>query len=135
MLSGKTSKLKSFRGDGAYDDFKFREQLGSEIEQIIRPPKDAVIRKGTKKKPLPGYLRVRNEAMSFIKENGSKAWKEKTGYPQRILNEVAMFRYKTIFGAEVSARKTKNQKTEVNLKCVVLNKYRKIGMPISCKAA
>jgi hypothetical protein len=37
MLQGKTDKLSSLRGDGAYDDFSFREILGSEVKQIIPP--------------------------------------------------------------------------------------------------
>jgi hypothetical protein len=52
MIEGKTKQIKSFRGDGAYDDFSLREKLGTDIEQIIPPPKDAVIHHGTKKKTI-----------------------------------------------------------------------------------
>ncbi len=52
MLQGKTAQLSSFRGDGAYDDFAFRELLSTGIQQIIPPPKDAVVHPGTKKKPV-----------------------------------------------------------------------------------
>jgi Transposase DDE domain len=51
MLRGKIDRLRSFRGDGAYDDFHFREALGKEVKQIIPPPIDAVVHdlsKGTK---------------------------------------------------------------------------------------
>ena len=60
MIEGKIEKIKSFRGDGAYDDFSLREKLGVSIEQIIPPPKDAVIHYGTKKKPLPDCIFLRN---------------------------------------------------------------------------
>lgn len=135
MLKGKIDSISSFRGDGAYDDFKLRKILGNRIRQIIPPPKDAVVHTGTKKKPLPDYLKQRNEAVEYINSKNSKAWKEKEGYHQRSLNEVAMFRYKTAFTGQMSARKMENQKTEAQLKCKVLNLFRQQGMPVACKAA
>lgn len=135
LVKGKTGQLKSFRGDGAYDDFKVREALGEEEVQIIPPPKDAVIHKGSAGRALAGYLSQRNEAVGMIAEKGSKAWKEHSGYHKRSLNEVAIYRYKTIFGGSLSARKTDNEETEVKLKCVLLNRYRELGMPISYKVA
>ncbi|MBF9252252.1 IS5 family transposase [Pontibacter sp. 172403-2] len=135
MLKGKTEHISSFRGDGAYDDFKLRKVLGSGIKQIIPPPKDAVVRKGSKKKPVPDYLKQRNEAVAYINRQDSKAWKIKEGYHQRSLNEVAMFRYKTAFTGQMSARNIENQRTEVQLKCKVLNIFRQQGMPLAYKAA
>lgn len=133
MLKGKTDKVSSFRGDGAYDDFKLREALGSRVKHIVPPPKDAVIRKATSKKPVPEYLSQRNEAVEYINRQGSKSWKQKEGYHQRSLNEVAIFRYKTSFSARMNARKMENQQTEVALKCKILNSYRQQGMPLSYK--
>lgn len=135
MLKGKTNRLKSFSGDGAYDDGDFREVLGPDVQHIIPPPKNAVIKKATKKKPVPEHLGQRNQAVLFINEHGSKEWKIQNGYHKRSLNEVAMFRYKTIFGAEMNARKIDNQYAEAKLKCAILNKYTLMGMPVSYKAA
>jgi hypothetical protein len=45
MLDGKTGSIARSHGDGAYNKFGFREVLGSGIEQIIPPPKNAVIQK------------------------------------------------------------------------------------------
>jgi hypothetical protein len=133
LLKGKVDKLKSVRGDGAYDDFKFREVLGQQIKQIIPPPRDAVVHKGTKKKPLPAYLQQRNQAVEFIGDHDRKEWKIKEGYHQRSLNEVAMFRYKTSFSENMSARNIESQKREVALKCKILNRYRQQGMPLAYK--
>lgn len=135
MLKGKREKINSFRGDGAYDDFSFRETLGSGVKQIIPPPKDAVVHAGTKKKPLKACLIQRNEAVEFIQTHDRKTWKIKEGYHERSLNEVVMFRYKTTFTASMSARKMDNQKTEVLLKCKILNLFNKQGMPLAYKAA
>ena len=103
------------------------------LKQIIPPPKDAVLQKGSKKKPLKTYLQQRDQAVEFIDSHDRKEWKIKAGYHQRSLNEVAMFRYKTTFTANMSARKIENQNTEVHLKCKILNVYRKWGMPLAYK--
>ena len=129
MIKGKTDKVKSFKGDGAYDKFGFREVLGTDIIQVIPPPKNAVIQKNKKNKPLPDYLRQRNEVVDYINKHGDDSWKQQSGYHQRSLNEVGMFRYKTIFTGNLDARKIENQKTEVKLKCAMLNKFLRIGMP------
>ncbi|MDR3267619.1 MAG: IS5 family transposase, partial [Tannerella sp.] len=63
MLQGKTGKIKRFTGDGACDRFGLKEVLGKDIEQVIPPPKNAVIQKGKRDSPLPGYLIQRNEAV------------------------------------------------------------------------
>jgi hypothetical protein len=135
MLKGKTDRVDSFIGDGAYDAFCFREVSGSGVKQIIPPPKNAVMQEGKKGKPLPEHLIQRNQAVEYIEKQGSKQWKTEHGYHQRSLNEVAVFRYKKIWDGELEARKTEYQKTEVRLKCAMINKFTGIGMPDSCKVA
>ncbi len=135
MLQGKTQKLKSFRGDGAYDDFAFRELLSKDVQQIIPPPKDALVHPGTKKQPVKAYLQQRNEAVKYIQEHERKTWKIKEGYHRRSLNEVAMFRYKTTFTHQLKARRMEQQKTEVLLKCKILNTFRQQGMPLAYKGS
>jgi hypothetical protein len=100
---------------------------------VIPPPKNAVITLPKKKKPVPEYLKQRNGAIEYIHKEGSKSWKEKEEYHQRSLNEVVMFRYKTIFGGELKARKKENQCMEVKLKCMLLNQFTGMGMPDSYK--
>lgn len=135
MIEGKTKKIESFRADGAYDDFSLREKLGASIQQIIPPPKDAVVHYGTQKKPLPDYLIQRNQAVESIQSIGRKEWKINSGYHQRSLNETVMFRYKISFGGEMTTRKMEHQKTEVNIKCHILNTHRRQGMPVAYQGA
>jgi hypothetical protein len=133
MLQGQSGRIRSFKGDGAYDKFGFREVLGNDVQQVIPPPKNAVVRLPKKREPLTDYLNQRNKAVDDIGKYGSKQWKEKQGYHQRSLNEVVMFRYKTIFGGKLTARKMENQITEVKLKCMLLNRFTKMGMTDSYK--
>lgn len=94
-----------------------------------------MIHYGTKKKPLPDYLIQRNQSAESINKIGRKEWKINSGYHERSLNETVMFRYKTSFGGEISTRKLEHQKTEVNIKCHILNTYRRQGIPIAYKVA
>jgi len=135
MLKGKTEGIAVFHGDGAYDKFAFRQVLGAGIKQVIPPPENAVIQKSKKGKPLPEHLVQRNQAVEYIQNHGRKQWKTAHGYHKRSLNEVVMFRYKTIFGENMEARKIENQITEVRLKCLLLNKFTATGMPDSYKTA
>jgi hypothetical protein len=79
------------------------------------------------------YLKQRNAAVNSIDETSRDEWKEKTGYHKRSLNEVVMYRYKTIFGEKLSARNPANQITEVRVNCKMLNVYCDLGMPVSYK--
>lgn len=135
MVKGKTDQMKSFTGDGAYDDFAFRQVLGQQVRQIIPPPKDAVLQVATKRKPLRDFLQQRNQAVAFMENHSRKEWKVQQGYHQRSRNEVAMFRFKTSFTHQLNARKIASQQTEVKVKCKILNAYRQGGMPLAYKAA
>lgn len=108
MLKGYEKNIESCRADGAYDKFGFREFLG-EATQIIPPPKNAVVCKGTVKKPVPEYLVQRNQAIDIINQTDSKTWKVSSGYHKRSLVETTMFRYKVTFG-DIS----KHKKQKIN---------------------
>lgn len=135
LLTGKTEKIASFRGDGAYDGFGVREMLSETVTQIIPPPDNAVLQPDTAQNPLPPHLKQRNDAVMAIAEKGKGEWKKESGYHIRSLNEVVMFRYKVTFGGRLQARKFENQLTEVLLKCKVLNLFVETGLPVSEVAA
>jgi len=135
ILEGKTLNINTFCGDGAYDDNEFREFLGKEIQPIIPPPKNAIIRKSENNESLPAHIIKRNEAVEFVKKQGLKQWKIQHRYHKRSLNETVMYRFKKIFGGELDARIMENQRAEILLKCLILNKFNEIGMPFSYKVA
>jgi hypothetical protein len=118
-------------GDGAYDNVDCREAIydyGG--KQIIPPDKNARLQK---KETLPA-LNERDEAIERIKELGNEGralWKKEIGYHQRSRIETAMFRFKTILGDRLTARKEWTQATEVAIKLDVLNQMTELGMPQS----
>lgn len=123
--------VKFFMGDGAYDKDKVREQLHKKnISQVIPPQRNAVT---NKKKQL--HMEQRDKAIEVIKAIGRKEWKIKEGYHQRSKAETVMFRYKTIIGDKLAARKTAHQKTEVAVGCKILNIMLQTTKPKSKKIA
>jgi hypothetical protein len=123
--------VKSCRGDGAYDKEKVRKYLHrKKIKQIIPPQSNAVKDKKNRK-----HLKERDEAIDKIKQTERKEWKKEIGYHKRSLSETNMFRFKTTFGSNLCSRIIENQKTEVAIKCYILNKHINLAKPKSYKVA
>jgi hypothetical protein len=51
------------------------------------------------------------------------------------LAETAVFRFKTIFGSYLQARKLPQQETEAQVKCAALIRMTHLGMPVSYRVA
>lgn len=135
LLSDIERDLEAFGGDGAYDRREVydavkqrAETQDSPIQVLIPPRKDAVIwQHGNSSEPT---LR-RDENLRYIRKHGRKSWKMNSGYHRRSLAETAMFRYKKILGAELSARLFANQKIEFQIGIKILNQMAFLGMPVS----
>jgi hypothetical protein len=120
-------------GDGAYDTVDCREAVNDRGgRQVIPPDKNAKLQK---KKLLPA-LKERDRAIRRIQElgeDGRSRWKQEVGYHRRSRVETAMFRYKTVLGDRLAARKEWTQATEVAIKLDALNRMTELGMPKSYK--
>ncbi len=129
LIESVREKIGSFKGDGGYDKHKLRKLLSKkEIRQVIPPQSNAVMDKKGR-----SYLVQRDEAIKSISEIGRKTWKVVNGYHDRSKIETAMFRYKTIIGDYLSARKISSQETEVAIGCKILNTMLRIVKPESYK--
>jgi hypothetical protein len=131
MLEKLPCKVKSARGDGAYDASRFRKKVHEKGGVcIVPPPRDATY-KGTVE---VAWEKERDEAIAIIHgfggdEVGRRLWKICSGYHERSLAETAMFRVKKMLGGGLKARSMGAQKTEAICKCLVINKMNKLGMP------
>jgi hypothetical protein len=126
-------ELDEFAADGAYDKRKVYDSLNAHspgVNILIPPRKNARIWKhgNTKAEHLK-----RDENLRSIRKHGRKAWKKRSGYHVRSLAETAMFRLKTIFGNELSARLIETQTTQALIRCAALNKMTHSGMPQAYK--
>jgi hypothetical protein len=124
-----------FAADGAYDKRKVYDSLNAhspDVIILIPPRKNARIwRHGnTKTERLK-----RDENLRSIRKDGRKEWKKNSGYHVRSLAETTMFRLKTIFGDELSARLLATQTTQALVRCAALNQMTHLGMPQSYKVA
>ena len=127
--------ILDFAADGAYDKRKVYDSLNAhspDVNILIPPRKNARIWKhgNTKAERLK-----RDENLRSIRKDGRKAWKKNSGYHVRSLAETIMFRLKTIFGGELSARLLETQTTLALVRCAALNKMTHLGMPQSYKVA
>lgn len=122
--------IEQLGGDGAYDKRKVYDlcvQRG--IQRVAIPPrKDARIWQygNSAAPPL-----ARDENLRRIRQVGRRRWKQESGYHRRSLAETGMFRFKTIFGSRLQARKLAQQQTEAKVKCAALNRMTHLGMPDS----
>lgn len=131
LLGQIKKKVRCFTGDGAYDKDKVRKVLSkSGVRQVIPPQHNAVPDKKQRSHRIE-----RDEAIKTIAAIGRKAWKEQQGYHQRSKGETVMFRYKTIIGGGLAARKIEHQKTEVTIGCKILNIMTQTAKPNSIKVA
>jgi hypothetical protein len=125
----------NFAADGAYDKRKVYDLLNAhspDVNILIPPRKNAHIWKhgNTKAERLK-----RDENLRSIRKLGRKEWKKESGYHVRSLAETTIFRLKTIFGNELSARLLETQTTQALVRCAALNKMTHLGMPQSYKVA
>ena len=131
MLAQIEQTLLSCAADGAYDKRKVYDALNEhspEVDILIPPRKNAHIWQhgNSKEERLK-----RDENLRYIRQHGRQQWKDDSGYHIRSLAETFMFRLKTIFGDNLSARLLETQITQAMIRCAALNKMTHSGMPDS----
>jgi IS5 family transposase len=127
--------LLTCAADGAYDKRKVYDALNKhspEVKILIPPRKNARIWQHGNSK---AERLKRDENLRYIRRHGRQQWKDDSNYHMRSLAETAMFRLKTIFGDELSARLLETQTTQAFIRCLALNKMTHLGMPESYPVA
>ena len=94
--------------------------------QVIIPPHKIAVRSATGDSQRDGHIRV-------IEQHGRIAWQKKTGYGLGFSAELAVQRYKRIFGKAMKARALPQQKIEAWFSASALNRMTNFGMPASIK--
>jgi hypothetical protein len=121
--------------DGAYDTFDTYQSLGKAQIQPIIPPRMNAAWWVDQHDVLLDH--PRNGALEQIDQGGlnasRKQCKQQSGYHRRSKAENAFFRWKTIHGPAMYARKIINQQTETALKVAVLNRFILIAPPMAVK--
>jgi DDE family transposase len=127
LLSQIDPPVAKLYGDGAYDQWKLYDVLAREaIMPVIPPRRGAAIKRhgNCAGQPLP-----RDEAIRGIRRLGRRRWKHESGYHRRSLVETSISRLKRAFGPRLKNKRFENQQTEARLRCKLLNRFTKLGLP------
>jgi len=117
LLGSYQGQIKRVSADKGYDGHEA-------FDTIVRYGADPVIlTQRTAKVSRRKTKSARDLVIQEIAEIGRDEWKKRHRYHRRSLCETAMFRYKTIFGAQLNSRNLESQKREALLKCNLLNKF------------
>ncbi|WP_298934995.1 IS5 family transposase [uncultured Ruegeria sp.] len=121
LLADLAGPVHRFIGDGAYDGAPttatIRQVLGSDVELIVPPPKNAV----------PGDCKTRDAHIDMIAKRGRMAWQKATGYGKRSRGEAQIGRYKPVIGPELRSCKLETQTTETKIAVKTLNRMTHLG--------
>lgn len=131
LLDQIEGEIEQVSTDGAYDHRHCYDEIAAKGAKAVIPPrKDAKIWQhgNCKDEPHP-----RDENLRAIRKHGRKRWKRDSGYHRRSIAETTMFRFKTTFGGNLSARQFDNQAVELFIKCAALNRMIQTAKPDSYK--
>jgi len=115
-------------GDGAYDGDPVSQAVLNkqpDAEVVVPPHKSAVV-------SAAGDT-LRDEHIQTLANLGRMAWQKLTGYHLRNYVELAVQRYKRLFGHTMKARALPQQKAEAGISASALNIMTNLGMPRSVK--
>lgn len=131
LLTEEPTPLTAFVADGAYDQHVIYALCQKrKVKTIIIPPRrDARIwqlRNTVSPHPRDANLRI-------IRRLGRQRWKAQTQYHVRSLVEVAIARFKAVFGERLQSRAMSRQQTEVRLAAAALNRMWALGRPLTVK--
>lgn len=118
------SKIKTVIGDSAYDTRSFYDAAIERGARVVVPP----IRTAT----TTGHgWPQRDRAVRRADKVGRRQWKKEVSYHRQSRAENAFFRFKTIIGDRLRARRADTQEVEARLACNILNRMTELGRPKS----
>lgn len=130
LFNQESASIDTLITDGAYDTKNVYDVCKERnVPHIVIPPREGA--KIWNHGNTSGPPHPRDQNLRMIRKTSIKSWKEETGYHLRSLAENAVYRFKTILGNQLNARKLANQKTESLIKASILNRMMKLGMPDS----
>ena len=118
--------LTRVTADPAYDTLAFYGAAGARGARVVGPPTKtaSLSRRGARSG-------ARDRTIRRVKALGRRRWKKASGYHQHARVENAFFRYTSIVGDCLRARRSSGQRREAVLACNVLNRMTELGRPVS----
>ena len=118
--------LTRVTADPAYDTLAFYGAAGARGARVVGPPTKtaSLSRRGARSG-------ARDRTIRRVKALGRRRWKKASGDHQHARVENAFFRYTSIVGDCLRARRSSGQRREAVLACHVLNRMTELGRPVS----
>ena len=118
--------LTRVTADPAYDTLAFYGAAGARGARVVVPPTKtaSLSRRGARSG-------ARDRTIRKVKALGRRRWKKASGDHQHARVEHAFFRYTSIVGDCLRARRSSGQRREAVLACHVLNRMTELGRPVS----
>jgi len=115
-----------------YDDIKFRRTAkGKGAKVIVPPPKNAILQDEQDAATVERNDYIKQIAGLGNDEEARALWKKLVTYHVRSNGETVMYRIKQLTGNTLRSRTMETQRVEAYVKCMVVNKMTKLGMPNS----
>jgi len=122
-------------GDGAYDKqncYEVARKVGA--KPVFPPQHNATVQRNKIKKNealIPRDELIIRLKSALDKEEELRIWKQENNYHRRSLVETNMSRMNFIFGDQMSARTPENQRTDLAIRCRIINRMNQLGLPQS----
>jgi hypothetical protein len=117
------SDIASLTADAAYDTNAIYDAAAARSAEVVVPPVKTATR-SRRRRPRPG---ARDRTVMRVIEIGRRQWKKESGYHLQARVENAFFRYKSIIGDRLRARRPQSQETEALMACNILNRMTILG--------
>ena len=127
LISEVEDDIASVTADAAYDTIAIYDAAGALGASVVVPP----IKTATRSRRRSGTPSARDRTIMRVKEVGRRLWKKEADYHRQSRVENTFFRYKTIIGPGLRARRPESQKVEAIIACSILNRMMILGRPES----
>jgi hypothetical protein len=121
-------------GDGAYDShesYDLIEDYTRGEATITIPPRKTAVCAIERDNPTAHFNQQRDTNVKNVQDLGQEEWKKEYGYHRRSLAETTMHRFKKIFTGTLSRRTKARQRSEMRIKCSMLNVRIRVARPKS----
>lgn len=116
-------------GDGAYDTRGCHQVIAQRRAIPAIPPREGA---AAWPEATPGAA-WRNQAIETIAKEGKMKWKQVSAYHRRSLAENLMYRFKTLTGEKLAARRIGSQSTEISIRVGIMNRMGVLARPYSVR--
>lgn len=119
-------QISTVSGDGAYDTKACHEAIAERLAQAVIPTR----RNAKPWKTNRRGAEARNEILRATRRLGRAIWKKWSGYHRRSLVETKMRCFK-LLGERIMARDFDRQVAELQVRAAVLNRFTRLGTPVT----